>query len=122
MRRLVKKFEDALKRLVDGKPKRVAPGYKINYDTVALEAGSKKGTIRKARYPILCQHIRAEANKAITPVSILEKTVKKRNGVIQKQEQKISNYHNREILLIDQLMELKYELSKLQGNENSADK
>jgi hypothetical protein len=39
----------ALERLVRGKPIRVSPGTKITNDAVALEAGRKKGSIKRSR-------------------------------------------------------------------------
>lgn len=39
----------ALDRLIKGQPKRVEKGTKITKDAVALEAGRKKGTIKKSR-------------------------------------------------------------------------
>lgn len=39
----------ALDRLIKGQPKRVDKGTKISKDAVALEAGRKKGTIKKSR-------------------------------------------------------------------------
>jgi hypothetical protein len=39
----------ALERLKNGRPERVAKGTKINNDAVSLEAGRKKGTIKKSR-------------------------------------------------------------------------
>lgn len=46
----------ALDRLIKGKPMRVDIGMKISKDAVALEAGRKKGTIKKSR-PIFQQLI-----------------------------------------------------------------
>ena len=39
----------ALERLKNGSPERVAKGTKINNDAVSLEAGRKKGTIKRSR-------------------------------------------------------------------------
>lgn len=49
MSKAIKNFENALQRLIDGKPKIVKPPYTINNDTVALEAGRKRGAIKKSR-------------------------------------------------------------------------
>lgn len=66
MSKAIKNFENALQRLIDGKPKIVEPTYTINNDTVALEAGRKRGAIKKSR-PELADLIeaiaKAEANR-----------------------------------------------------------
>lgn len=66
MSKTIKNFENALQRLIDGKSNIVKPPYTINNDTVALEAGRKRGTIKKSR-PELADLIeaiaKAEANR-----------------------------------------------------------
>ena len=53
------KYEAALKRLVSKTPKILSIGaYNINNDSVAIEAGSKRGAIKKSRYPELILAIR----------------------------------------------------------------
>lgn len=49
MSKTLKNFYDALQRLIDGKPKVITGVYSINNDTVALEAGRKRGAIKKSR-------------------------------------------------------------------------
>ena len=49
MSKAIKNFEDALQRLIDRKPTIVTHPYSINNDTVALEAGRKRGAIKKSR-------------------------------------------------------------------------
>lgn len=49
MSKAIKNFEDALQRLIDGQPKFITHPYSINNDTVALEAGRKRGAIKKSR-------------------------------------------------------------------------
>ena len=66
MSKAIKNFENALQRLIDGKPSIVKPPYTINNDIVALEAGRKRGAIKKSR-PELANLIeaiaKAEANR-----------------------------------------------------------
>lgn len=45
----VENYMVALRRLVDGKTNNVPKGSAINKDTVALEAGRKRGSIKKSR-------------------------------------------------------------------------
>ena len=49
MSKTLKNFYDALQRLIDEKPKVITGTYSINNDTVALEAGRKRGAIKKSR-------------------------------------------------------------------------
>lgn len=42
-------YRAALHRLIEGKPHNVPKGSAINKDTVALEAGRKRGSIKKSR-------------------------------------------------------------------------
>lgn len=42
-------YRAALHRLIEGKPQNVPKGSAINKDTVALEAGRKRGSIKKSR-------------------------------------------------------------------------
>lgn len=46
---ILKDYFDALERLKNGRPDNVPKGTKINNDSVSLEAGRKKGTIKRSR-------------------------------------------------------------------------
>lgn len=65
MPEILKDYFDALERLKRGKPANVPKGTKITNDSVSLEAGRKKGTIKKSR-PVFSDLIEAinEAAKA----------------------------------------------------------
>lgn len=45
----VDNYRAALQRLIEGRPQNVPKGSAINKDTVALEAGRKRGSIKKSR-------------------------------------------------------------------------
>lgn len=62
---IFKEYFEALERLKRGKPVNVPTGTKITNDSVSLEAGRKKGTIKKSR-PVFSDLIEAidEAAKA----------------------------------------------------------
>ncbi|HFQ9247449.1 hypothetical protein D3C71_284550 [compost metagenome] len=64
-------YRAALQRLIAGKPTNISKGYAINNDTVALEAGRKRGTIKKSRpeHAQLIEEIQAAAtsNEIIKP-------------------------------------------------------
>lgn len=55
---ILKDYYDALERLKRGKPVNVPKGTKITNDSVSLEAGRKKGTIKKSR-PVFSDLIEA---------------------------------------------------------------
>lgn len=55
---ILKDYFEALERLKRGKPVNVLKGTKITNDSVSLEAGRKKGTIKKSR-PIFSDLIEA---------------------------------------------------------------
>ncbi|MDK9704611.1 MAG: hypothetical protein OEL20_15865 [Sulfuritalea sp.] len=55
---ILKDYFAALERLKRGKPDNVPPGTRITNDSVSLEAGRKKGTIKKSR-PIFSDLIEA---------------------------------------------------------------
>ena len=55
---ILKDYFEALERLKRGKPENVPKGTKITNDSVSLEAGRKKGTIKKSR-PIFSDLIKA---------------------------------------------------------------
>lgn len=55
---ILKDYFEALERLKKGKPTNVPKGTRITNDSVSLEAGRKKGTIKKSR-PIFSDLIEA---------------------------------------------------------------
>ena len=67
----------ALERLKVNKPTILAKGFAINNDTVALEAGRKRGSIKKSRYAALVEAIELAAQEAgqnfLSPHSRLKK-------------------------------------------------
>ena len=100
MSKTLKKFYDALQRLIDGKPKVITGVYSINNDTVALEAGRKRGAIKKSRpelAELLEDIVKAEACRK---GKVKATTVDIRDSKLQEVQKKIK--------------ELETQLSKLQ--------
>jgi hypothetical protein len=62
---ILKDYFEALERLKSGKPVNVPKGTKITNDSVSLEAGRKKGTIKKSR-PVFSDLIEAINSAATT--------------------------------------------------------
>ena len=58
MTKTEQQYREAWERLKAGKPQLVNKNVPINQvDSVALEAGKKKGSLRKSKYPKLCEEI-----------------------------------------------------------------
>ena len=75
----MKEYYDALERLKINKPIFVPIGTKITKDAVSLEAGRKKGTIKKSRpqFEELIAEIEEAANKQKAPIQDCEAQVEK---------------------------------------------
>lgn len=65
-------YYDAIDRLERNEPERLPPGTLINNDTVALEAGRKRGSIKKQRHPELCRDIDEAAQRQRTTFSAVQ--------------------------------------------------
>lgn len=66
---ILKDYFEALERLKKGRPRRVPKGTKITNDSVSLEAGRKKGTIKRSRpiFQDLIGSINAAAAEKASP-------------------------------------------------------
>lgn len=67
-------YWDALERLKNNRPKRIKKGSKINNDTVALEAGRIRGSVKKSRKGF------AEL------IAAIEKAAERQNGLTRRLE------------------------------------
>lgn len=111
---VINEYWSALERLQKGNPSRLKKGYSINNDSVALEAGRKRGSIKKSREGF------QELIDAIKAASINlsdEKNIS--NHQLIKQKNKTNYYKdlyeqsvNRELMLLCRLEELETELEK----------
>ena len=90
----------ALERLKANKPMVLPKGSAINNDTVALEAGRKRGSIKKSRHAALVQAIELAAQQAgqnvLSPTQQIEQAKSKTKAVKSDYEQLQEDY---EILL-----------------------
>jgi len=66
----IDEYFDALERLKNNTPVQIPKGSKINNDNVSLEAGRKKGTIKKSRpvFGELIEEIKKANEKDIKPI------------------------------------------------------
>jgi len=112
-------YFNALERLINGKPNIVPKGSGINNDTVALEAGRKRGSIKKNREvnKKLIQAINDAAEQYKNP-----KTDTK--DKLAKAKQKSMEYRElweeaiaRELSLISEIHQLKKELAAVKKNK-----
>lgn len=111
---MLSEYEQALDRLIRNKPKRVALGTRITNDSVALEAGRSKGSIKKSRRVFsgliaAIQKAKQEQPEYQAPASKLEQKVHKEEHYRLLYEQALG----RELLLLKRLHDLELELHNL---------
>lgn len=110
----IKDYFEALNRLINNKPICVSRSYKINKDTVALEAGRKRGSIKKSRevFSDLIDAINAAENKIEAPKK--EQINKLNNLKIDRDKYKelYEQALNRELMYMEHVNELEKELKK----------
>ncbi len=86
----------ALERLKANKPNVLAKGFAINNDTVALEAGRKRGSIKKSRHAALIEAIEQAAEQVgqnvLSPTQQIEQAKSKTKAVKSDYEQVQENY------------------------------
>ena len=86
----------ALERLKANKPIILPKGSAINNDTVAMEAGRKRGSIKRSRYAALVEAIEFAAQevgqKVLSPTQQIEKAKNKTKSVKSDYEQLKEDY------------------------------
>ena len=86
----------ALERLKAHKPTVLPKGSAINNDTVALEAGRKRGSIKKSRHAALIEAIELAAQRAgqnvLSPTQQVEQAKSKTKAVKTEHEQLKEDY------------------------------
>lgn len=89
-------YKAALERLKANKPNVLPKGSAINNDTVALEAGRKRGSIKKSRHATLVEAIKQVAQEAgqniLSPTQQVEKAKSKTKAVKTDYEQLKEDY------------------------------
>lgn len=116
---MIDEYYEALDRLIQNKPINVPIGTKINNDTVALEAGRKRGSIKKSREIFL--DLIDKIDKVSKEKTFLEKEQKVK---IEKLKNKVNDYKilyeevlNRELMLIERMKFLESELEKFKSKK-----
>lgn len=111
---VIKDYWDALERLKAGCPSRVPLGSAINKDTVALEAGRKRGTIKRSRssFHKLIVAIESEITELDTPATPPKDLLRKARAEKQNYKELYHQALNRELMLIEKLTRLEKEASQ----------
>ena len=108
-------YYDALERLVNGKAKRLEKSAKINNDNVSLEAGRKKGSIKKSR-PVFKDLIKAIRSAKAKNENVSEQEafrLAKARDERLKYKTLWEESLGREISLLNENFELKHEIERL---------
>ncbi|MEM5343385.1 hypothetical protein [Paraburkholderia azotifigens] len=108
-----RKYFEALERLK-------AAGKRINNDTVALEAGFKKGSIKKSRpsHATLIQAISIAATAAKVERAVADPLPTLRDNM-RKLRQRLDEALEREINLLDELLTVRHERDSLREEVNA---
>lgn len=116
---MIDEYYKALDRLIQNKPINVPIGTKINNDTVALEAGRKRGSLKKSREIFL--DLIDKIDKVSKEKGFPEKEHKLK---IEKLKNKANDYRilyeevlNRELMLIERIKFLESELEKFKSKK-----
>ncbi len=112
MNGILKDYYEALERLKKNKPINVPVGTKITNDAVSLEAGRKKGTIKKSRevFTELIEAIAEYTDKVNAPQKECEAQVEKYKAKSKEYRTLYEQALNRELMLIERVNELEKRL------------
>lgn len=91
-----KRYSAVLKRLKANKPTILPKGFAINNDTVALEAGRKRGSIKKSRHAALIEAVELAAQQVgqnvLSPIQRIQRAKCKTKAVKTDYEQLKEDY------------------------------
>lgn len=105
---MIEEYFEALRRLIQNKPINVGKGTKINKDTVALEAGKKRGCIKKSRvvFKSLIEEIDEAQREQNFPVEKLKLQKSKYKDDAEDYRQKYEDALKRELMYLEKINEL----------------
>lgn len=111
---ILQDYRDALARLRRGKPENVPKGTKITNDSVSLEAGRKKGTIKRCRpiFKDLIDEINAAAEEQSKPEDAQKARIDELKAEVVKYRTLWEEALTREVSLVKQLWDERQEWSK----------
>lgn len=112
-------YNESLDRLVAGKPTKVMKGARINNDTVSIEAGRGKGSIKKSRrgYAELIARIDAAAAEQAKPKRNAADRAQRMNSQVRDLEEKLDAALSREMSLVYELLAARKLIAKLTGDK-----
>lgn len=112
-------YRTALNRLKDGQPRNVPKGTKITKDAVSLEAGRRKGSIKKSRqaFAQLIAEIEVAAAEQSLTKSGIEQQRERLKSEIKDLRQQLDAALSREMSLVYELFEVKHTLAKINGSK-----
>jgi len=118
-------YRAALQRLIDDTPQILARGGKINNDTVALEAGRTRGSIKKSRseFSRLIDEIKAAASRSNTGqpddrLRSADAKIKMISQELSRLKQEHSALLSKYLSILHYNHQLQRENKKLGGSEN----
>jgi CRISPR/Cas system-associated protein Cas5 (RAMP superfamily) len=115
MNKATNEYFQALERLIKNIPNIVEKNSKINKDTVALEAGRKRGSIKRSRHPELTKAIEEASNSINNPKREIDLKLKKIKEEKDYFETEYKNSLARELMMIERISELEKELIKIKS-------
>ena len=120
----MQEYYDALERLKTNKPIFVPIGTKITNDAVSLEAGRKKGTIKKSRpqFTELIAEIEIAGNIIKAPMKDCEAQVEKYKSKYKEERELKEQALNRELMHLERINELEKRLPENNAVNNIFDK
>jgi len=112
-------YSEALLRLKNGRPKKVPKGTRITNDAVSLEAGKKKGSIKKSRpqFHDLIADIDAEAAAQKNPELAHTNELARFKAEVKILTGQLSDSRGRELSLVWELHGVKRKLAELTGEK-----
>ena len=115
----LKHYYDALERLRDGRPQRVAIGTRISNDAVSLEAGLSKGCIKKSRpvFAELIEAIKAAAKAQKAPSEQSTDAIKKAKETAKNYQTLYHESLERELALIHEVYSLREQINTLKSRQ-----
>lgn len=109
---LIDEYFEALERLKNNTPIRIPKGSKINNDNVSLEAGRKKGTIKKSRpaFDELIEEIKKANEKDIKPILEAQDKADKYKEKFLRYKKLYEESINRELMYLEKIDKLEQTL------------
>ena len=104
----IDEYFEALDRLIKNQPINIQKGFKINKDSVALEAGRKRGSIKKSRevFHELIEAIDTVASKISLPKKEIDNKISKIKSQRDNYKELYEKTLNRELMYIEKIKEL----------------